>query len=67
MFEWLTNLFSHAEDVQQMAEDGIKSAQDITDIIPGEVDNQVADAITDKVEEITGQFEAIKDNIPKSQ
>ena len=67
MFEWFTNLFAHADDVQKMAEDGIQSAQDITDIIPGEVDDQVADAITGKVEEVTSQLENIKDNVPKSQ
>ena len=67
MFEWFANLFAHAGDVQKMAEDGIQSAQDITDIIPGEVDDQVADAITGKVEEVTSQLENIKDNVPKSQ
>lgn len=66
MFEWFTNLFQHAEDVQKMAEDGIQSAQDITGMIPGEADDQVVEAITTKVEEVTGQFENIKENLPKS-
>jgi phage-related minor tail protein len=64
MFEWFTNLFQHAEDLSQMADQGIQSAQDITDAIPGEVDNQVADAVIEKVEQVTQQFEDIKNNIP---
>lgn len=64
MFEWLTNLFHHAEDVSQMANQGIQSAQDIADAIPGEADNQVVDGITEKVEQVTGQFEDIKKNVP---
>ncbi len=65
MFEWFTNLFQHADDVQKMAEDGIQSAQEITEMIPGDADSQVVDAISTKVEEVTGQFENIKDNLPK--
>jgi|JI10StandDraft_1071094.scaffolds.fasta_scaffold630915_2 hypothetical protein len=64
MFEWLTNLFHHADDVSQMADQGIQSAQEITDIIPGEVDNQVVDAVTEHVDQVTQQFEDIKKNIP---
>ena len=64
MFEWFTKLFQHAEDVSQMADKGIQSAQDIADIIPGEADNQVVDDVTEKVEQVTQQFEEIKKNIP---
>lgn len=67
MFEWFTNLFQHADDISQMADEGVQKAQEITDLIPGDVDNQAVQAITNKVEEVSGQFESIKDNLPKSQ
>lgn len=66
MFEWLTNLFSqHTDKIQQIAEEGMQSAQGITDMIPGDLDNQAVEGITTKVEEVTGQFEEIKNNLPK--
>lgn len=64
MFEWFTKLFQHAEDVSQIADQGIQKAQEISDMIPGEADNQVVDAVSEKVEQVTGQFEEIKKNVP---
>lgn len=64
MFEWLTNLFHKSPDVAEMADQGIQKAQEITNVIPGEADNQVVDAVAEKVEQVTQQFEQIKENAP---
>lgn len=65
MFTWLKNLFQQADDVSQMAQDGAEKARQITDMIPGDADDKTVDAIADKVDEVTQQFDAIKKNLPK--
>jgi hypothetical protein len=64
MFDWFTNLFKKADDVNQMAQDGVEKAREVTQMIPGDADDKVVDAVADKVEEVTQKFDDIKNNIP---
>lgn len=66
MFDWLKGLFGRANDMQQMAEDGVKKAREITNLIPGEADDKLVDSVADKVEEVTQKFDDIKGSLPGS-
>jgi methyl-accepting chemotaxis protein len=64
MFEWLTNLFHKSPDVAEMADQGIQKAQEITSAIPSATDAPVVDAVAEKVQQVTDQFEQIKEAAP---
>lgn len=64
MFEWLTSLFHKTPDVAEMADQGIQKAQEITSAIPSATEAPVVDAVAQKVEEVTQQFEQIKEAAP---
>lgn len=66
MFEWLTNLFHKSPDVAEIADQGIQKAQEITTAIPGDADNQVVQAVEEKVQQVTEHFEQIKENVPET-
>ena len=64
LFDSFKQWFQKVDDVQEMANNGVEQARSVTKMIPGDADDKVVDTVADKVDDIVGRYDEIKNNIP---
>lgn len=63
-FSKITKWFKKADDFEKMAKDGLAQAKGVTKMIPGDADDKLVENLSKKVDDISSQYNSVKQNIP---